>query len=98
MRGARSPRLHAGCAPHPQDPGLAEALPLGPIGPRPGRTAGMLLPLVALALVAAPTTLKVGDAAPAFSATAHSGATVSLKDFAGKKLVLWFYPRASTGG
>lgn len=71
---------------------------LGPIGPRPGRTAGMLLPLVALALVAAPTTLKVGDAAPAFSATAHSGATVSLKDFAGKKLVLWFYPRASTGG
>jgi len=48
--------------------------------------------------VAAPPPLKVGDQAPDFSATSHTGETVSLKDYAGKKLLLWFYPRAGTGG
>ena len=42
--------------------------------------------------------LKVGDPAPDFSATSHTGATVTLKDYAGKRLILWFYPRAGTGG
>jgi len=42
--------------------------------------------------------LDIGSSAPKFSATAHTGATVSLDDFAGKKVILWFYPRASTGG
>ena len=52
-----------------------------------------------VALVSArPTQLRVGDPAPDFTATSHTGANVSLKDYQGKKLVLWFYPRASTGG
>ena len=55
----------------------------------------MLLVLTALAAGGA---LKVGDPAPDFTATSHTGATVSLKDYAGKRLILWFYPRAGTGG
>ena len=56
--------------------------------------------LIAAALLAfAPgERLKVGDPAPDFSATSHTGATVTLKDYAGKRLILWFYPRAGTGG
>ena len=42
--------------------------------------------------------LQVGDAAPEFSVPDHTGTMVSLGDFAGKQLVLWFYPKASTGG
>ena len=51
-----------------------------------------------LALTMALAALKVGDPAPEFATVSHTGATVSLKDYRGKKLVLWFYPRASTGG
>ena len=50
--------------------------------------------LITLALAS----LRVGDPAPDFTATSHTGGTVSLKDYAGKKVMLWFYPRASTGG
>jgi peroxiredoxin len=39
-----------------------------------------------------------GSLAPDFSATSHENKTVKLSDFEGKKLLLWFYPRASTGG
>ena len=41
---------------------------------------------------------KAGDKAPAFSLPRDGGGTVALKDFAGKKLVLYFYPRADTPG
>ncbi len=44
------------------------------------------------------TTLKIGDKAPEFSATDQYGKTVQLSDFKGKKLVLFFYPKASTPG
>ena len=55
--------------------------------------------LIAALLAFAPgERLKVGDPAPDFSATSHTGATVTLKDYAGKRLILWFYPRAGTGG
>ncbi len=37
-------------------------------------------------------TLKPGDKAPSFSATDSFGEPVSLKDFKGKKLVIFFYP------
>jgi peroxiredoxin Q/BCP len=40
----------------------------------------------------------VGARAPAFTLPRDGGATVSLKDFAGKALVLYFYPRADTPG
>jgi peroxiredoxin Q/BCP len=39
-----------------------------------------------------------GAKAPAFRLPRDGGATVSLSDFAGKKLVLFFYPRADTPG
>jgi peroxiredoxin Q/BCP len=44
------------------------------------------------------TTLKVGDDAPQFEAKDQNGNTVRLSDYSGKKLVLFFYPKASTPG
>lgn len=40
--------------------------------------------------------LKVGDKVPEFSAKDQDGNTISLSDFSGKKLVVFFYPRANT--
>jgi peroxiredoxin Q/BCP len=42
--------------------------------------------------------LKEGDKAPGFRATADDGETVSLADYKGKNLVLYFYPKANTPG
>jgi len=42
--------------------------------------------------------IKVGDKAPAFSLASDSGEPISLKDFAGKHLVLFFFPKANTPG
>jgi peroxiredoxin Q/BCP len=42
--------------------------------------------------------LKEGDQAPGFSATADDGSTVSLADYRGKNLILYFYPKADTTG
>ncbi|MBL0328878.1 MAG: thioredoxin-dependent thiol peroxidase [Bacteroidetes bacterium] len=42
------------------------------------------------------TRLKAGDKAPTFSGKDQNGKKVSLKDFAGKKLVLYFYPKDNT--
>jgi thioredoxin-dependent peroxiredoxin len=44
------------------------------------------------------TMLKVGDEAPDFSVLDHHGKKVSLGDFRGKTVVLWFYPKADTPG
>lgn len=43
-------------------------------------------------------TLKPGDSVPEFSATDQDGNTISLSDYKGKKLVVFFYPKASTPG
>jgi thioredoxin-dependent peroxiredoxin len=43
-------------------------------------------------------TLEVGDRAPDFSLIDDSGKTVSLADYAGRKLILYFYPKAFTPG
>ena len=43
-------------------------------------------------------TLQVGDKAPAFKAKNEKGETVSLADYKGKKLVLYFYPKDDTPG
>jgi peroxiredoxin Q/BCP len=42
--------------------------------------------------------LNVGDKAPGFSLQDQNGSKVSLSDFKGKKLLLFFYPRANTPG
>jgi peroxiredoxin Q/BCP len=43
-------------------------------------------------------TLKPGQKAPDFTAKDQDGKLVSLKDFKGKKLVLYFYPKDMTSG
>jgi thioredoxin-dependent peroxiredoxin len=42
--------------------------------------------------------LDVGDKAPNFKLPGDDGGTVSLADFKGRKLVVYFYPRADTPG
>lgn len=42
--------------------------------------------------------LAVGDKAPDFSLPADGGESLSLKDFKGRKLVLYFYPKDDTSG
>lgn len=42
--------------------------------------------------------LKEGDKAPDFSSTDQNGNTVSLADFKGKRVVLYFYPKDDTPG
>ncbi|MGB3606567.1 MAG: thioredoxin-dependent thiol peroxidase [Psychroserpens sp.] len=44
------------------------------------------------------TQLKAGDQAPNFSAQDEQGNTITLADYKGKKLVVFFYPKASTPG
>jgi peroxiredoxin Q/BCP len=44
------------------------------------------------------TTVQKGDKAPNFSALDQDGKSHSLSDYVGKKLVVFFYPRASTPG
>ena len=44
------------------------------------------------------TRLKVGDKAPDFKGKDQDGKSISLKDFAGRKLVLYFYPKDDTPG
>jgi peroxiredoxin Q/BCP len=42
--------------------------------------------------------LKVNDTAPDFTVSDHMGKSVSLSDFAGRRVVLWFFPKADTPG
>lgn len=42
--------------------------------------------------------LKQGDQAPNFRVTGDQGQTISLADYKGKNLILYFYPKANTPG
>jgi peroxiredoxin Q/BCP len=42
--------------------------------------------------------LKKDDKAPGFALTDQMGKTVKLTDFKGKKLLVYFYPKAGTSG
>ena len=44
------------------------------------------------------TTLKEGDKAPEFTAKDQNGKTVSLADYRGKNVILYFYPKDDTPG
>ena len=44
------------------------------------------------------TTLKIGDQAPQFSGVDQDGKSHQLADYKGKKLVVFFYPKANTPG
>ena len=41
---------------------------------------------------------QIGDRAPDFTLTADDGSEVTLSDFQGRKVVLYFYPKADTAG
>ena len=43
-------------------------------------------------------TLKIGDKVPDFTVNDQDGNAVSLSNYAGKKLIVFFYPKASTPG
>ncbi|MBB5632608.1 peroxiredoxin Q/BCP [Cryobacterium mesophilum] len=43
-------------------------------------------------------TLQPGDTAPSFTLSDENGASVSLSDYRGKKVIVYFYPAASTPG
>jgi peroxiredoxin Q/BCP len=43
-------------------------------------------------------TLKAGDSAPEFSAATSGGGNISLSDYRGKNVILYFYPRDDTPG
>jgi peroxiredoxin Q/BCP len=45
-----------------------------------------------------PAMLQVGSKAPDFTVKDHRGQEVSLGDFKGKTVVLWFFPKADTPG
>jgi len=42
--------------------------------------------------------LKVGDKAPAFTLASDEGKNISLGDFKGKRVLIFFYPKANTSG
>ncbi len=44
------------------------------------------------------TTLRAGDPAPPFALTNQRGETVSLEDYTGRTLLVYFYPEADTAG
>lgn len=44
------------------------------------------------------TQLQIGDKAPDFKALDQDGKSISLSDFAGSKVILYFYPKADTPG
>ena len=42
--------------------------------------------------------LTIGAPAPGFAVKDHQGHDVHLSDFKGRRVVLWFYPKADTPG
>jgi peroxiredoxin Q/BCP len=64
----------------------------------PARSSGASKPAKAKRKTAARPTLAEGAKAPAFHLPRDGGKTVSLTDYAGQKLVVFFYPRADTPG
>ena len=42
--------------------------------------------------------LEIGSVPPAFSLTNQDGKTVSLADYMGRNVLVWFFPRAFGGG
>jgi len=61
------------------------------------RTLGGLL-CIAIAILPAQALPKLGEPAPSFKLPSTEGKSLQLKDFAGKWLVLYFYPADFTGG
>ena len=54
--------------------------------------------LLVAAVLSVAAALPVGTKAPDFARPASNGKTISLKEYAGKTLVVAFFPKAFTGG
>jgi peroxiredoxin len=67
------------------------------IGPKGGGCTTMRLRRGAEYGIAGPM-LAPGDPAPDFTATACDGRSIALRDFRGRKVLLWFFPKADTPG
>ena len=67
------------------------------VGLRPP-AAGWYSPVSAQSGEVTTAMLSVGSAAPAFKVKDDHGRDVSLADFKGKTVILWFYPKADTPG
>ena len=42
--------------------------------------------------------LKTGDKAPEFALSSDEGKEISLRDFKGKRVLIFFFPKANTPG
>lgn len=64
------------------------------------RLTNSVRPIAATLFMSKPVELKLkpGDPAPDFTATTQEGTKVSLADFKGKNVVLYFYPKDNTPG
>lgn len=49
-------------------------------------------------LTKGPSMLEPGDTAPDFDVKDHAGRPLKLRDLRGRKVVLWFFPKADTPG
>ena len=91
-------------APQPTSPGrsfvgLRDARANGTRAETTSQKMRRRLALYALLLAPAAAALRRGDAAPAFVGENYDGQQVTLASATGPKgLVLWFYPKAGTGG
>jgi len=45
-----------------------------------------------------PELLSIGEQAPNFNLPNYNGEVISLSDFKGKNIILWFFPKANTPG
>ena len=72
---------------------IAATKPAAALSPKPRPFAGK-----SAAAKGRPSALAEGASAPDFRLPRDGGSTVSLSDYAGQKLVLFFYPRADTPG
>ncbi|SHH18296.1 peroxiredoxin family protein [Bradyrhizobium erythrophlei] len=97
-----APKISAANTPAPKTapaPRALAAAKAAPIKAKAASPAASKPPAQAIATPAAGKSgLVEGAKAPAFHLPRDGGGTVSLSDYAGKKLVLFFYPRADTPG
>ena len=97
-----APKISAANTPAPKTapaPKALAAAKAAPIKAKAASPAASKPPAQAIATPAAGKSgLVEGAKAPAFHLPRDGGGTVSLSDYAGKKLVLFFYPRADTPG
>jgi len=98
LRGKSGPTRASGKAAARPQRAAAGAKPKAAPAARRAAAKSAPSPHPARPLPAAPIHLQEGEPAPPFVLPRDGGGQVALSDFAGRKLVLFFYPRANTPG